>query len=105
MKIMTLHALISPTSAAGHVVLKLILTAWDVRGTQRGRRSSPRATPQVTSKAMAVCNTAPSGGHSGFGMIANAPFHRVLPAAYELSGAGSTIITSGQGVHHTRRPT
>jgi hypothetical protein len=29
-------------------VLIPILTTWDIRGTQRSRRSSPRASPQVT---------------------------------------------------------
>jgi hypothetical protein len=32
MKIMALRALTSPTSAAGHVALSPILTAWDIRG-------------------------------------------------------------------------
>jgi len=48
MKIVALRAVISPASGAGHVILSLVLTAWDIRGTQRGRRSSIRASPQVT---------------------------------------------------------
>jgi hypothetical protein len=48
MKIMVLRALIKSASAAGHVVLSPIPTAWDIRGTQRSRRPSPRALPQVT---------------------------------------------------------
>ena len=37
MKIMALCALISLASAAGHVVLSPILTAWAIRGRQRSR--------------------------------------------------------------------
>jgi len=48
MKIVVLCAVISPESAAGHVILSLILTAWDIRVVQRARRSGPWASLQVT---------------------------------------------------------
>ncbi len=48
MKIVVLCAAISPESAAGHVILSLILTAWDIRVVQRARRSGPWASLQVT---------------------------------------------------------
>jgi hypothetical protein len=41
-----------------------ILTAWDIRGIQRSRRSSLRASPQVTdqalARAVAICKTVPA---------------------------------------------